>query len=115
MPSYETNRPSSVRIDPVLTRFARCRSSLEQKLEWNVSICVNFIDHEKAFDSVDRDTVWPITKHYGVHDEFISLIKATYRGMPCRVLNGAQLSKVRSDHGCPPRISTIPVSLSTSD
>ena len=27
---------------------------------------LNFIDHEKAFDSVDRDTLWQIMRHYGI-------------------------------------------------
>ena len=37
---------------------------LEQALEWNSSVYVNFIDYEKAFDSVDRETLWQIMSHY---------------------------------------------------
>ena len=69
------------------------RIILEQALEWNSSIYVNFIDYEKAFDSVDRDTLWQIMRYYGIRDKFISLIKATYQGMSCRVVHEDQLSK----------------------
>ena len=30
---------------------------LEQSLEWNSPLYVNFIDYEKAFDSVDRESL----------------------------------------------------------
>ena len=66
MPTHETSRPGSVR---------------------------NFIDYEKHFDSVDRDTLWQIMRHYDIPDKFISLIKATYQGMSCRVVHGGQLSE----------------------
>ncbi|VDP72546.1 unnamed protein product [Schistosoma curassoni] len=30
----------------------------EQSTEWNSSLYINFLDYEKAFDSVDRRTLW---------------------------------------------------------
>jgi len=30
---------------------------LEQSLEWNSPLYINFVDYEKAFDSVDRQTL----------------------------------------------------------
>ena len=30
---------------------------VEQALEWNSSLYINFVDCEKAFDSVDRETL----------------------------------------------------------
>ncbi|VDO76593.1 unnamed protein product [Schistosoma curassoni] len=29
-------------------------------IEWNSSLDINFIDYEKAFDSVDRTTLWKL-------------------------------------------------------
>ena len=34
------------------------RNIIEQSIEWQSSLCVNFIDFEKAFDSVHRDSLW---------------------------------------------------------
>ncbi|KAJ8371412.1 hypothetical protein SKAU_G00114400 [Synaphobranchus kaupii] len=53
---------------------------IEQSIEWNSPVYVSFIDFEKAFDSVDRETLWKLMAHYGI-------IKSTYQGMQCRVLH----------------------------
>ena len=36
------------------------RLVLEQSLEWNSLLYINFMDYEKAFDSVDRQTLWKL-------------------------------------------------------
>ncbi|XP_062587192.1 uncharacterized protein LOC134248835 [Saccostrea cucullata] len=57
-----------------------------------VPLYVNFIDYEKAFDSVDRETLWKILRHYGVPEKLVSLIPKTYQGMICRVAHAGQMS-----------------------
>ena len=41
-------------------QIATLRIIVEQSIEWNLSIYVNFVDYEKAFDSLDRETLWKI-------------------------------------------------------
>ena len=53
---------------------------------------VNFIDFEKAFDSLDRETIWKLMRHYGIPEEIVLLVKRSYDGMKCRVVAGGQLS-----------------------
>ena len=53
----------------------------------------NFIDCGKAFDSVDRDTLWQVMRPYSIPEKFISLIKTIYQGILCRVVHGGQLSE----------------------
>ena len=36
------------------------RLVLEQSLEWNSLLYINFMDYEKAFDSVDRQALWKL-------------------------------------------------------
>jgi hypothetical protein len=60
-------------------QIASLRIIVEQSLEWNSSLYINFIEYEKAFDSVDRDTLWKLLKHYGVPEKIISLICCTYQ------------------------------------
>ena len=31
---------------------------IEQSLEWNSVLYLVFVDYEKAFDSIDRETLW---------------------------------------------------------
>ena len=54
---------------------------------------MNFVDYEKAFDSVDREALWKLLRHYGVPQKFVSLIRNSYEGMLCRVVHGGQLTK----------------------
>jgi len=50
------------------------RNILEQSLEWNKSLCINFIDFQKAFDSVHRESLWKILQAYGLPPKIINLI-----------------------------------------
>ena len=46
-------------------QIATLRIIVEQSIEWNSSLYVNLVDYEKAFDSLDRETLWKILRHYG--------------------------------------------------
>ena len=56
-------------------------------------IYINFIDYEKAFDSVDRETMWKLLRHYGVPEKIISLIRCTFQDMSCKIAHAGQLSQ----------------------
>ena len=69
------------------------RIIVEQSLEWKSSLYITFIDFEKAFDSVDRDSLWKIMRHNGIPNKYVSVIKETYQGMTCRILHGDDMSE----------------------
>ncbi|VDP41775.1 unnamed protein product [Schistosoma curassoni] len=73
-------------------RTARLRIIVEQSIEWNSSLYINFIDHEKAFDSVDRRTLWKLLRHYGVPEKIVNIIRNSYDGLQCKVVHGGQLT-----------------------
>ena len=58
-------------IDQITT----LRIIIEQSLEWNSSLYINFVDYEKAFDSIDRPTLWTLMRHYGIPDKITNIIK----------------------------------------
>ena len=68
-------------------QISTLRIILEQSAEWNSSIYISFIDHEKAFHSVDRESIWKLLRHYGVSLKMINIIKSSYRGFNCRVIH----------------------------
>ena len=39
----------------------------DQTLEWNSPLYINFVDYEKALDSVHRETVWKLLRVSGNH------------------------------------------------
>jgi hypothetical protein len=85
--------------------IASSRIIIEQLLEWKSPLYVNFIDSEKAFDSVDRKTLWKILRHYGIPEKLVSLIYNTIYSMTCRVAHAGQMSesfevKTGAQQGC---------------
>lgn len=73
-------------------QIATLRIILEQSLEWNSPLYVNFIDYEKRFDSVDRQSIWKLLRHYGVPEKITNIIRNSYEGMTCRVVHRQQLT-----------------------
>ncbi|GFR83528.1 retrovirus-related Pol polyprotein from type-1 retrotransposable element R2 [Elysia marginata] len=73
-------------------QIASLRIIVEQSLKWNSPLYINFIDYEKAFDSVDRETLCKLLKHYGIPKKIISIIKCNYQDMKCKVAHACQLS-----------------------
>ena len=56
----------------------------------NSPLFINFVDFEKAFDSVDRDTLWKLLRHYGVPVKIVNIIRSSYDGLSCRVIHRGQ-------------------------
>ena len=74
-------------------QIASLRIVVEQSLEWNSPLYINFIHYEKAFDSVDIETLWKLLRHYGVPKKIISLIRCTFQDMSCKIAHAGQLSE----------------------
>ena len=67
------------------------RIILEQSLQWNSSLYVNIIHHEKAFNSVDRECLWKLLRHYGIPEKTTSIIQNSYEGLTSSVMHNGQL------------------------
>ena len=67
---------------------------LEQSLEWNFSLYITFVDYEKAFDSVNRQTLWQLLRHYQIQEKITNIIRNSYEGMTCMVVDGWHLTDV---------------------
>ena len=68
------------------------RQILEQSHEWNGSLYVVFVDFEKAFDSLHRDSLWKILQHYGIPQKLVNVIRSLYKNFECRVVHNNQLT-----------------------
>lgn len=69
-------------------QIATLRIIIDQCAEWNSSLYVGFIDYEKAFDSVDRRTIWKLLRHYGVPNKLVNIIRNFYEHLASRVIHG---------------------------
>ena len=54
---------------------------------------INFVDFEKAFDSIDRTVLWKLLRHYGLPTKFVTLIKNMYEGFTGHVIFNGQVSE----------------------
>ena len=68
------------------------RNIIEQVIERNSNLYICFVDFEKAFDSVHRET-WKLLKIYGIPDKLVNMIKAMYRNSKCAVIDGIETSQ----------------------
>ena len=50
------------------------RNILEQANEWRAGLYIHFVDFEKAFDSVHRESLWNITRSYGIPGKMVKVI-----------------------------------------
>ena len=73
--------------------IATLRIIREQSIVCQLSLYINFIDFEKAFDSVDRDVIWILMHHYGIPAKFVTLIQQVYEYYTCEVIHNGKLSE----------------------
>ena len=69
------------------------RIIIEQSIEWQSSLYLNFVDFEKAFDSISRDVMWKLMRHYGIPEKFVNITRNLYQGFTCRVIHGNKLTE----------------------
>ena len=51
------------------------RNIVEQVNEWQATLYLGFIDFEKAFDSIHRDSLWIIMRKYGIPEKIVRMVK----------------------------------------
>ena len=82
-------RPGRSTIDMIFT----LRQLQEKAVEQHQSLYIVFVDFSKAFDSVDRDTLWKVLALYGCPEKIINVIKQFHLGMKGQVLVGGEPSE----------------------
>ncbi|VDP43008.1 unnamed protein product [Schistosoma margrebowiei] len=73
-------------------QIATLRIIVEQSIEWNSSLYINFINYEKAFDSVKRTTLWKLLRLYDAHRKIVNIIQNSFDGLHCKIVHGGQLT-----------------------
>ena len=68
------------------------RAILEQSKEWNAPRYANFIDFEKAFESIHQDSLWKILRHYGIPLKLVNVIKMLYSDFKSQIISNTALA-----------------------
>ena len=74
-------------------QIATLRIIVEQTLEWNTGLYLVVVDFEKAFDSLDREVLWMILRHYRIPEKIARLIRIFYDGFQARVLRDGDMTE----------------------
>ena len=61
------------------------RNIIEQSLEFQRPLVMNFIDFKKAFDSVHRESLWSIVRGYGIPQRYVNIFQNLYLHSSCCV------------------------------
>ena len=69
------------------------RNIIEQVNEWQATLYLNFIDFEKAFDSIHRESQWTIMRKYGIPDKIIRIVKLFYEDFQCAVEDQGEIGE----------------------
>ena len=84
--------------------FTLC-NIIEQCTEWERQLYINYVDFEKAFDSIHRECLWRIVRAYGISQQIALVIKSFYNNFKCsfRVGNSKSSFDVKTGvrEGCP--------------
>ena len=73
--------------------IATLRIIVEQSVEWQSSAYICFVDFQKAFDSIHRETLWKLLRHYGVPTKIINIIRKFYEAFTARVVHNGRLTE----------------------
>ncbi|XP_078381358.1 uncharacterized protein LOC144664104 [Oculina patagonica] len=77
------------------TKQNMLRNILDHAKEWRTGLYVHFVDFEKAFDSVHRESLWNIMKSYGIPHKMVRVIARIYdyQDFECAVVDGSETSE----------------------
>ena len=74
-------RPNRSCVDQIFT----LRTIIEESVEHQSQLIINFVDFQKAFDSIHRPSLWNILEIYGFQPKYVNIIKAFYDDSRCCV------------------------------
>ena len=63
------------------------RNIVERCTEWQWQLHINFVDFEKDFDTIHRDSLWCILRAHGIPLRIVQFIKSFYHNFTCSVGN----------------------------
>ena len=75
-----------------IDQIATLRIIIEQSIEWQSPLYATFVDFEKAYDSINRETIWSIMRHYGIPNKITNIIRNLYENFTCQVVHNGRLT-----------------------
>ena len=67
---------------------------IEKCNEFNIPLCLAFIDYEKAFDSIEHWAIFKALRNIGINETYLNILKDMYTGATARIHIENQVSEV---------------------
>ena len=68
----------------------------ERCIEYNIPLCIAFVDYEKAFDSVKTQAVLKSLREHGIEDVYIELLKEIYTNSSMTIHLHKESNKIKT-------------------
>ena len=68
------------------------RTIIHNCLEFNIPMCINFVDFKAAFDSIRRDFIWTSMRHYELPEKYIKIFQTFFNGTMSAVRVNGELT-----------------------
>ena len=68
------------------------RNIIEESVEWQASLYVNFVDFQKPFDSLARERTRQLLRRYGIPEKFVCIIRNWYDNSESAVIYEGSIS-----------------------
>ncbi|GFR75949.1 galactosylgalactosylxylosylprotein 3-beta-glucuronosyltransferase [Elysia marginata] len=66
-------------------RAKMCTQVIEKSNEYNLPLCVGFIDYEKAFDSVEHFAIFDALRQININEKYVNILENIYQNATARV------------------------------
>ena len=74
---------------------------IEKSNEFNLPLCIAYIDYEKSFDSVEHEVIFQALRNIGINEIYINIIEDIYNEAKAKVHIEKQESEEVLDKGTP--------------
>lgn len=66
---------------------------MEHSFEWNSTLYTVFVDFQQTFDSLHRESLWKILRHYGISQKLVHIIQSLYENFEYQMIHRNQLTE----------------------